>query len=604
MRSKPLSVAEEVRRASMVVLLGLAIAATIAVSLITVNLVQVQPLRERYEEAARSVRLAHAAMIDQQTGLRGYVVTRDERFLEAYQRGKDALPTHSREATAQLADTGSMTESVVALRVAQERWLSFARPLSDSAPARTPAELKTLLDREKSLFDTYRATEATLERLVDGRRREIDHRQRAYLVAAAVATILTGVAAGAVGLRRFRRLRRSIVGPVEATIATIDRIGMNEPAGALPDAPIEFRRIASGLAGLAATLAARQTEAELNLEAARHHGERLTTILGMAREISGSLSVRYVLRAVVASAVRVSGFGQVVVWMLDEDRNLLVATGDDASALLEEPAEIGAGLVGHSARFARPMARRAGYSARQVEPDVPLDAMAFPLVVGAAVVGVVEFRATAPVIVDREALEALETLCIHGAAALEAARLHEHIAELSRTDALTRLPNRRAFDSDLHNEVERSKRYQRPLCLLMIDVDHFKNLNDRWGHQRGDEVLQEIARVLAETLRGSDTVYRYGGEELAVLARETTHAEGALLAERLRARIEKHFPEGPDADPVTASFGVSTWHEGMDTHRDLVSAADSALYQAKADGRNRVAVAAQTAATTAAVPDM
>jgi len=122
----------------------------------------------------------------------------------------------------------------------------------------------------------------------------------------------------------------------------------------------------------------------------------------------------------------------------------------------------------------------------------------------------------------------------------------------------------------------------------MFDVDHFKRLNDTHGHTRGDEVLQQLAEVVRHEVRTTDTVYRYGGEEFVVLARETGPAEACDLAERLRRRIEAHFAAHGSAEPVTASFGVSFVPPEPAQPQAILAAADAALYRSKSGGRNRV----------------
>lgn len=152
--------------------------------------------------------------------------------------------------------------------------------------------------------------------------------------------------------------------------------------------------------------------------------------------------------------------------------------------------------------------------------------------------------------------------------------------------------------------MRRCRRYRRPLSFIMLDVDHFKKLNDTRGHAKGDEVLQELGRVLEETVRETDTAYRYGGEEFSILVRETGLDGARELAERLRQRLESHFASEGGDPPVTASFGVASFSETMAGSAEMVRAADGSLYEAKRAGRNRVAVAAATAAAAAARPDL
>lgn len=166
----------------------------------------------------------------------------------------------------------------------------------------------------------------------------------------------------------------------------------------------------------------------------------------------------------------------------------------------------------------------------------------------------------------------------------EKARMVEKLAELTVTDELTALPNRRLLRQRLEEETMRSARSGRPFALLMVDLDHFKEVNDRHGHQVGDSVLRECAATLRECLRGSDVVARYGGEEFCVLLPDTSARGARLVAERLRQAVA-----GLSAPVPTVSVGVATSEQGGSAE-DLIRHADEALYQAKSAGRNRVEV--------------
>ena len=160
--------------------------------------------------------------------------------------------------------------------------------------------------------------------------------------------------------------------------------------------------------------------------------------------------------------------------------------------------------------------------------------------------------------------------------------------EAAFTDHLTGLANRRRFERQLDREVSRVLRYEHPFSLLMLDIDSFKNLNDNYGHDAGDEAIRRLARVLREGTRGIDLAARIGGEEFAVLLVET-NKDGALeVAERLRLAIRAL--EIPKAEQITASFGVAECPSDAQTAIDLLKAADVALYEAKRNGRDRVVV--------------
>ncbi len=166
---------------------------------------------------------------------------------------------------------------------------------------------------------------------------------------------------------------------------------------------------------------------------------------------------------------------------------------------------------------------------------------------------------------------------------------HEAIYQMVMCDGLTDLFNRRKFQEELDREYARSRRYGRPLSLIIFDVDHFKNINDTCGHLAGDSVLKGLARTVKALTRQEEIVARVGGEEFAVLCPET-HATGARrLAEKLRAAFEAElFDYHGGSLAVTCSFGVGAVDEVMSTSADLYAAADRALYRSKNEGRNRV----------------
>jgi len=173
--------------------------------------------------------------------------------------------------------------------------------------------------------------------------------------------------------------------------------------------------------------------------------------------------------------------------------------------------------------------------------------------------------------------------------------LYEENRLLSITDGLTKAYNHRHFHEVLESEWLRSQRYHIPLSLLMIDVDHFKNINDVYGHQLGDVVLAGIARVIVVNTRELDTVSRYGGEEFAVILPQTDIEKAKIVAEKLRQKIEeKRFHEQLKPKEVTISVGVATASSEMKTMKDFITASDSALYMAKEQGRNKVVISEGT----------
>jgi diguanylate cyclase (GGDEF)-like protein len=188
------------------------------------------------------------------------------------------------------------------------------------------------------------------------------------------------------------------------------------------------------------------------------------------------------------------------------------------------------------------------------------------------------------------------------------ARVLADLARMTRqaqTDALTNLANRRALDERLDDEVEHARRLNTHLAFVIADIDNFKSINDRFGHQTGDEVLRRVARVFAEAVRELDLPGRFGGEEIALVLPGTNLTGARNLAERIRKSVEDLQVPTPEGDPlqVTASFGAACFP----THSsagELVAAADAALYDAKRDGKNRVVTAtAKKKSRTAAVDE-
>jgi diguanylate cyclase (GGDEF)-like protein len=176
---------------------------------------------------------------------------------------------------------------------------------------------------------------------------------------------------------------------------------------------------------------------------------------------------------------------------------------------------------------------------------------------------------------------------------LEAANRHLH--DQAITDALTGLFNRRHFQDNLDKEMRRCEREERPLSLLLLDLDHFKQYNDRWGHTQGDEELRRVAAQVSKSIRTTDIAFRYGGEEFAVLLPSCTKAQAAEVAEKIRAAVGAHGHRAGVLGRTTVSIGVATFPDDGRAARGLVDTADGALYAAKAAGRDRVSMASAVA---------
>ena len=173
----------------------------------------------------------------------------------------------------------------------------------------------------------------------------------------------------------------------------------------------------------------------------------------------------------------------------------------------------------------------------------------------------------------------------------ELRRRAEVASEMSMTDALTGLLNRYGLRRALQRELSEARRYARPLSCLLLDIDYFKAINDTYGHAAGDTTLVQAAHVLTESVRGSDVVCRYGGEEFLVLAPETDAGGAHSLAEKIRLAVSaRRFGDGGHAFALTLSAGVAELRPG-ESGNDMIARADLALYQAKQRGRDRVEAA-------------
>ncbi len=188
---------------------------------------------------------------------------------------------------------------------------------------------------------------------------------------------------------------------------------------------------------------------------------------------------------------------------------------------------------------------------------------------------------------DLQLLEALLCCLIYP---LKNATLFHQALKMAYTDPLTQTRNRASFNDSIQREMSLATRNAKNLSLIFFDIDHFKTINDTYGHDCGDITLASSAKWIKESLRESDLVFRYGGEEFVILLSDTSANAAEMLAERIRTSIENHtIAYGMETIKITASLGVSTLHEG-DTLESFVKHADDAMYMAKNNGRNQVAL--------------
>ena len=204
-----------------------------------------------------------------------------------------------------------------------------------------------------------------------------------------------------------------------------------------------------------------------------------------------------------------------------------------------------------------------------------------PLKTRNTVLGVLALFIQADIEVDEQGIKLLTTIAHQIGIAINNAKQYEEAKSFSLHDPLTGLPNRRSLQIQMDKSIETAKRYGEKLSVIMLDIDHFKNYNDMYGHLEGDRMLVKLASILSHEIRNSDYVFRYGGEEFLAILPQTDLNLAWEVAERLRKSVETEAG-------ITISLGVSSYLEIMLESEHLINCADSALYKAKQEGRNRV----------------
>ena len=247
-----------------------------------------------------------------------------------------------------------------------------------------------------------------------------------------------------------------------------------------------------------------------------------------------------------------------------------------------------------AAKYSRPMLIPAGAN---LQADAFLEsvdaaaALVVPLLVSNQVMGSMQLFASRRTGFTREDAQLLWVLALVAENQLTREYGNEGLLRFAFTDYLTGLKTRGYFEQQLDLEIKRAERKQGRFALLMVDIDHFKQLNDSYGHHVGDQVLRDVAAILMKDMREVDTVARYGGEEFVIVLPETTTGGALFVAQRLRKAVEqsKFFAGSANAvERLTISIGIAVFDTDAQFKRDLIEYADAALYAAKSAGRNQV----------------
>jgi len=321
---------------------------------------------------------------------------------------------------------------------------------------------------------------------------------------------------------------------------------------------------------------------------------QLEAINSIAKQTTAVLEIAELLKQVCSLVLESFGGDHASVLLFEDDRLVLRAHQGRLTPLFSIGDELPAG----EGLFARALATRKAV----VENDVgrapghlpgfreTASAACLPLVLFGQALGLLvlesaSYEAFLPA--DISALESVADIC---AAAIQNARYFERVRQMAYMDGVTGIFNRRYFELRIAEEMARSRRHGLIFSVIMVDIDHFKQLNDDFGHLVGDEVLRQVSSILTQQLRKSDVLSRYGGEEFAIITPETDLDSAQAVSDKLRRVVESwHFP-GVER-PVTISAGVAEFPAQGGTRDDLVKAADEALYFAKETGRNRVVTA-------------
>ncbi len=290
---------------------------------------------------------------------------------------------------------------------------------------------------------------------------------------------------------------------------------------------------------------------------------------------------------------------QCAILLLDPETDMLrLAAGEGyqaAARYLEIP--VGSGVTGRCADTKKIQHLRdlQAPDARHYIPGIPgaRSEVAFPMVAEGKTVGVLNAESVETDAFGANEIQTLSLIATQAAAVIRSGQLLEETRRLAITDGLTGLHNRRHFMRQLGENVVRATRYQETVALIMLDLDHFKAVNDQFGHHVGDRVLELLAVALKESVRDSDRAARLGGEEFALLLLRCDRSLAVAIAERVRDRIRHLSVEGiPDSDiDLSASIGIAFFPEDGKDPKELMKAADDALYAAKRAGRDRVVLA-------------
>jgi diguanylate cyclase (GGDEF)-like protein len=339
------------------------------------------------------------------------------------------------------------------------------------------------------------------------------------------------------------------------------------------------------------------TQASIGLQNAKlysllqRRAAQLEAINAIAKRTTVELDLKELLDRLCAQLPHSFSLEHVAIFLRDEDGNLVLRAQQGTLPVLLKVGEV----LPRNPAFAASAGVAEPYSGGLSECPTgcfrtPCEEVCLPLVSFGENIGLLICATTQREALPANDIQALESVADILATATQNARYVDRVRELANRDGLTGVFNRRCFEARMVDEITRAARYGGGVTVLMIDLDHFKKINDEFGHMLGDDVLRAVSSIFVRQLRKLDVVCRYGGEEFAVILPATQGASAASVAEKLRCAVANtHFPGVPYT--VTVSVGIAEFPGNGITRDEVVGAADSALYEAKAAGRNRICLA-------------
>ena len=342
-------------------------------------------------------------------------------------------------------------------------------------------------------------------------------------------------------------------------------------------------------------------------QAMQNHAQELSTLVAVSESLGSKLDLDHRLETMAEKIKGIIPYDHCFIFLVEAGERcaeLKVARGFSDDPLIGQSLPLHEGLLSLVVKRRAPIMkvdlheRERGKGVFPSGSGIrlrPASFLGLPMVVQDRVIGIFVITSQRPNAFDDQHKEFLKMLCSQAAVSIADAKLHDEVNRLATTDGLTGVANHRRFQERLNEEFERQAREAGRFALVMVDVDHFKKVNDRFGHPAGDQVLKQVAAVLVTTVRKIDVVARYGGEEFAVILLSSGPKESYQLAERVRKAVEGLSPV-INGEPltITISLGMAVYPDDARDRQTLIERADRALYAAKHGGRNQTCLYSKT----------